>query len=377
MRLGLAPMEGVTDFGMRLWFQLIGGMDSIATPFLRVTETAPVAKQRLAWGPELELESLRGCLAIPVVPQLMASRVEDFLRTNEQIARGSPTVELNCGCPAKKVVNHRAGSQLLEDPTYFANFVQQLAQRLEPGRLAVKIRTGFNDARCYPQLIQSVAELPLDRLTVHGRTRSQGYRGEADWNLIAWAAGQLAFPVIGSGDITDYSSYLLRVPDSGVHGALIGRGALVNPWVFHDIRQQVETTTVALDLLRTALQVYLSLLQASLDSPGLTKVCNLVLTGAFSKPCARDLSCWQVMREKTRTIASGEDRLCLGRLKYLWSQLSLGLPDPFQDRRFLRAGSVSDFFQLFDATCCGFSPAASTWQEDTKGPGCSKNGTTG
>ena len=228
--VGLAPMEGVTDFATRLWYQMVGGLGFTWTPFLRVTDSFP-GKWPEAFAPEIS--TLKGLFPAPLIVQVMGSRSEDIIRTAEIIGQRIEFLDLNCGCPSPTVVGSRAGSSLLESSEFFGKFIEQVVRALGPKRLSVKMRTGYSDEREFPALVAAIKNLPLRHLTVHGRTRPDRYTGRSNWELIELAAKTLSCPVIGSGDICDKESFQSKIklaPTS--RSRIIGRGALRNPWIF-------------------------------------------------------------------------------------------------------------------------------------------------
>jgi tRNA-dihydrouridine synthase len=229
-QVGLAPMEGVTDFATRLWYQMLGGLDFTWTPFLRVTDSFP-GKWPEAFAPEIA--TLKGLFPAPLIVQVMGSRSEDIIRTAEIIGHRVEFLDLNCGCPSPTVVGSRAGSSLLESSEFFGRFIEQVVCALGPKRLSVKMRTGYSDEREFPALLAAIKNQPLRHLTVHGRTRPDRYTGRSNWELIDLAAKTMSCPVVGSGDICDKESFRRKVELApNARTRIIGRGALRNPWIF-------------------------------------------------------------------------------------------------------------------------------------------------
>lgn len=238
--LALAPMEGVTDYPFRLWLHLASQPDWLATPFLRVTASFPNAAP-LDWAPERFHSGIRDVTPYRLIPQLMSPTVDFFVRTAERYFAEESTIEINCGCPSPRVVGHGAGSSLLASTDLFHSTIRKVASALGPHRLAVKMRTGYDDDRLFTDLHQGLAELPLAYLTVHGRTKEQRYTGLANWQQIQAAAASTPVPTNGSGDVVDQASLIERLRQApGVAAVLIGRGALRNPWIFAELRSKHE-----------------------------------------------------------------------------------------------------------------------------------------
>lgn len=250
IEIGLAPMEGVTDFATRLWVTQNGAPDFTTTPFLRVTKDYPPKRISANFLPETKLSKAHGI--VPCIPQLMASCEDDLIRIAEHFLKDVPFVDINCGCPSPTVVGHGAGSSLLQDPQRFYNYLRKIVDTLGARRVSVKMRIGFWHESEFPQLIAALRSLPLARLTIHGRTRADRYKGLARWSPMADAAGQLKFPVFGSGDVTDVQSFAERIAQiPALSGVIVGRGALRDPWIFARLRGV--RTEVSRKLLRCAL----------------------------------------------------------------------------------------------------------------------------
>lgn len=146
-------------------------------------------------------------------------------------------IDLNFGCPVNKVVCREGGSALLKNCPLLEKVARTVVAAVDPLPVSAKIRIGW-DARSINAV--PVARLleacGIARLAVHGRTKEQGYSGDANWDTIAEVAAAVQIPVIGNGDIEDAPTALRRCSESGVHGLMLGRAAMTSPWIFRQIR---------------------------------------------------------------------------------------------------------------------------------------------
>lgn len=157
-------------------------------------------------------------------------------------ATGASLVDLNMGCPAPKVVSGGNGAALLRDPSLVAPLFEAMRRALKEAAFTVKLRVGYDEARMTGLEIARIAqECGADAVWVHGRTKAQGYRGEADWGLVAEFKRQLRIPVIGNGDLLTPEQAAARYHQSGVDAVAIGRGAMGNPWIFRRAHHAITT----------------------------------------------------------------------------------------------------------------------------------------
>lgn len=334
-------MEGVTGFAMRAFFSLASGAPAQGTPFLRVTGTHPHRALPREFAPELF--ELKDVVPYRLVPQLMAVETDDFLRTAELFREAVPFIELNCGCPSPTCVGKGAGSSLLRVADDFHDTVRVLVRALGPGRLAVKMRLGFLAAEEFPTLLEGVREAPLARLTIHGRTRPQGYKGQADWRPMALATDRAAAPVFASGDVVDRKSLDERLAVAPrISGVLIGRGMLRNPWVLGELRDGAPARVQA-EALVLAVAVQARLQEIAQEDAG--ALYALVKEGLLERTCGVDAERWrQVLGRLTKAqpAALEGSRQILGRAKLLWSYLRSSLPEPCFEPRVLRARTLGE-----------------------------------
>lgn len=356
---GLAPMEGVSELAFRLWMSQTSAPTFMSTPFLRVTDTYPRA---LAPTFCPELDRYRGATTYELIPQLMAAQPHDFVRTARLMLNIAPFVDLNAGCPSPNPISGGAGSGLLRDPERFLGFMQHLADELPPQRFSLKMRTGFEDTDAFESMIRGLAAIPLRQLTIHGRTRRDRYDHHSRWDLIQRAAQALPYPVVASGDIVSGKSWQDRAHHD-IGRVIIGRGALRNPWIFQELREQ-KPVDIDREILLLAMAVFGLLLEAELHAP--ETLDRLVLEGFFLAQAGTSRSAWQalydhVARQLLRPCAPRDlpfDRVTLGRLKMLWNSLRSSLPAPFFAPELLRAKSFSEWVDAW----------RTLWPDDTPLP---------
>ncbi len=233
--IGLAPMEGVTDFAFRLWQSAIYVPDFFVTPFLRVTPGFEFSSVSPLFCPEIF--ELRGILPVPVIPQFMGSSAVEVCRVAEKFLSSVPYVDLNCGCPASTVFRNGAGSALLRNPTDLSSFLLGCESILGANKYSVKMRVGVHSPNEFDSLLCVIKQLHPALVTVHARTKDEGYTGVSRWNLVEKCAREISpVAVCLSGDVVDISSLkLAREKAPSAKSAMIGRAVLSDPWVFADI----------------------------------------------------------------------------------------------------------------------------------------------
>ena len=227
--LFLAPMEGLGDRCFRKAMASLGGFNEAVTDFIRVPQNAHV-KSLAAVYDSTETAP------IPLAAQLMGSDLELMAAMAKEIERrGAPRIDINCGCPSNTVTGKGAGSSLLKDPNLLYKLVKGIVKAVSVP-VTVKMRSGYEDTSLFKENLKAAEESGISFLTVHPRTKADGYGPPAKWELIAEAKSTVKIPVVGNGDILNVEDAMRMLAVTGCDALMIGRGAVVNPFLFSQIR---------------------------------------------------------------------------------------------------------------------------------------------
>lgn len=230
-----SPMANCTD----LPFRLIAREKGMRFAFLEMVSAQALVRDNRKTRKLLTTapgDNPVGAQLVGCDPEVMAEAavmVEDM---------GFSLVDLNLGCPVPKIVSPGGGSALLREPEKVRRIFSAIMRRLKRIPLTVKMRIGFTDPSGEEActIARIAEEEGLSAVAVHGRTRSQGYTGQADYRAIRKVKEAVSIPVIGNGDVHDGASALRLMREAGVDGVMIGRGALGNPWIYREVEASLE-----------------------------------------------------------------------------------------------------------------------------------------
>jgi tRNA-dihydrouridine synthase B len=229
--LALAPMQDVTDLPFWKLMAAYGGADVYYTEYFRVHADSNLEKYIL----KSITENPTGR---PVVAQMIGNDIPSLVRAAQQLQKYDiAAVDLNLGCPAPIVYRKCAGGGLLREPARVDAILGALRDAVKI-RFTVKTRLGFDSPDVFDELLPIFAKHSLDLLTVHGRTVKEMYRSEVHYDFIARAVAEIPCPVIANGNVDSARTAAEVLKTTGARGLMIGRGAIRNPWLFEQIRQQ-------------------------------------------------------------------------------------------------------------------------------------------
>jgi tRNA-dihydrouridine synthase B len=277
--LVLSPMAGVTDVSFRRLLKQRGGIGLTVSEFISVeglTRNNPKSKRQMRF-----YENER-----PFAVQIFGGQSERMRLAAEMAEEiGADILDVNCGCPAPKVVKHGGGSGLLKDHPRLEEILKEIKKAIKIP-MTVKIRAGFYDHTINAVETAKLAEAcGAEHIALHGRTKEQGYRGQANWELVKQIKESVSVPVSGSGDITTIQQAFDRFRETGCDGVLIGRGAMANPWIFRQIEDTMygrEPFQPTLEDKRAVLLEYFDMLRE--DMPQLAAIGRMKqLAGQFTR----------------------------------------------------------------------------------------------
>jgi putative TIM-barrel protein, nifR3 family len=247
--LFLAPMEDVTDIGFRKMCKRFGAA-MVYTEFVSADAVIRNIKSTLA---KIVIDDSERPVGIQIYGRDVASMVE-AAKIVEQVR--PDVIDINFGCPVKKVANKGAGSGMLKNTPLLLDITREVVKAVKTP-VTVKTRLGWdNDNLIITELAEQLQDCGIQALTIHGRTRSQMYTGEADWTLIGEVKNnpRIHIPIIGNGDVTSIEQANERFDRYGVDAVMIGRATFGCPWLFYQGEKQL-TIDEKIDILEEMLRI--------------------------------------------------------------------------------------------------------------------------
>lgn len=239
--LFVAPMAGVTDRPFRMLCRKLGAGYAVS----EMITSQPHLYRSLKTARRANHEGEPGPIAVQIAGT-QAQAMAEAARYN--IERGAQIIDINMGCPAKKVCNAWAGSALMQNEPLAIAIAQAVVQACAPYGVPVtlKMRTGWSaQHRNAPALARAFEAEGVQMLTIHGRTREQGYKGQAEYDTIAAVKQAVRIPVVANGDITSGPKAAQVLRETGADALMIGRAAQGRPWIFQEIAHYLATGQAA------------------------------------------------------------------------------------------------------------------------------------
>ncbi|WP_270749578.1 tRNA dihydrouridine synthase DusB [Fusobacterium hominis] len=251
IKIYIAPMAGVTDYTYR-------GILKEFNPDMLFTEMVSINAMECAMEKTLNVVlRLREGDSV----QLFGKDIPKMVESAKFVEKlGVKHIDINSGCPMKKIVNNGYGSALMENPEHIRAMLSEVRSALNDDTgLSIKIRAGYKEFKNPVEIAKIAEETKCKHITVHGRTREQMYTGKADWSIIKAIKESVSIPVFGNGDIFTAQDAKERVEYSEVDGIMLARGVFGNPWLIRDIREYFEhgkilTPTTELDKIEMAIE---------------------------------------------------------------------------------------------------------------------------
>ena len=246
----LAPMEDVTDVSFRILCREQGA-DMVYTEFIPSDGLIRDAVKAIAKMKTLEAEAPVGIQIYGHIPESMVDAARMADRAAEIAGgHGADIIDINFGCPVSKIAGRGAGSGMMREPDKMVAITKAVVEAVGKP-VTVKTRLGWDDnSKIIVELAERLQDVGIQALTIHGRTRCQMYKGEADWTLIGEVKNnpRMKIPIIGNGDITTPQKAKEAFDRYGVDGIMIGRASFGHPWIFKEVKHYLQTGELLPDL---------------------------------------------------------------------------------------------------------------------------------
>ena len=245
----LAPMDGFSDWPFRSICSRLGSAMSY-TEFVRAQHIVMAYRQM---GPRLRFDENER----PMVFQIYGDDPDEIVEAAKIVQDRQPDIiDINMGCPARRVVHGGAGVGLMLQPLKVARIFRKLSKELSVP-ITGKVRLGWEDCRSYKLIARIVEENGGSLIAIHGRTKEQGYGGNANWDAIAELRSSVKIPVIGNGDIRKVADIEKMKAYTGVEAVMIGRAAIGNPWIFSKLNREEVSDQMVVELVTEHLKRHL------------------------------------------------------------------------------------------------------------------------
>jgi nifR3 family TIM-barrel protein len=233
-KLWLAPMAGYTDSAYRRICKSFGA-DVVVSEMASADALLQGNEKTVSLSYFSEAER-------PIGLQIFGSDPEKIAKAAKILQRRQPDfIDLNMGCPMKKIVKTGAGAYLLRDPIKVGRIVAKTRNSLDDSLfLTVKIRAGWDSTENFKKIVRIIASEGADAICIHPRLKIQMFEGKSNWELIRQAKESVNVPIIGNGDITTPEHAEAMFKQTGCDSVMIGRGAIGNPWIFHQIKNYLQ-----------------------------------------------------------------------------------------------------------------------------------------
>lgn len=232
-KLALAPMAGISDSPTRQIFRKMGS----AFSYTEFVSTDGIHK-----GLQKTIDLFRfQPIERPIWFQIFGNNKEIITEACKIISELEPdAIDLNMGCSVSKVAHKGSGAGLLKDPLYVGEIMESMVRSVHIP-VTAKIRIGWDEKSLnYREIVHVLQESGVRMISVHGRTKSMGYTGKADWDIIGEIKSTARVPIWGNGDIENREEAFRKIRETGVDGVLVGRGAIGNPWIFSEDEEKIE-----------------------------------------------------------------------------------------------------------------------------------------
>ena len=231
----LSPMAGVTDVAFRTLAKQYGA----GLTYTEFVSSSGIVRNNKNTLKMVETSSIEK----PVAVQLFGNNIEEVIEAAKLMEKTFDIIDINCGCPAWKVIKTGAGSAMLNDENKIGNFINKLSSSINKP-VTLKIRTGIDDKKINAVKVAKIAEENgAAAIAIHGRTQKQGYNGIANWNIIKDVKDSVSIPVIGNGDIFTPEIFKEKLDFSNVDFIMIARAAIGNPFIFKQINEYLKNGT--------------------------------------------------------------------------------------------------------------------------------------